>query len=97
MPRRPPTPRLPAFPTVGEARALLTRASRRPVRDMVCKIPTTRAIEILRGAFKGRPASSPISAWVADVVNLISCRVGRGPRPVYSADCLCFWCRRAVQ
>jgi len=84
----------PAVPTVGEARALLTRASRRPVRDMVCKIPTPRAIEILRAAFDGRPASSQISAWVADVVSMISCRRGRGRRPVYPVECGCFWCRR---
>jgi hypothetical protein len=28
------------------------------------------------------------------VVSMISCRRGRGRRPVYPVECGCFWCRR---
>lgn len=82
-------------PTAGVARSLLKRAARSPLRDFVCRIPTTRAIEIIRETLRNRPDDGPISNWLADVVSLISCRVGTGPRPVYSSQCGCFWCRRA--
>lgn len=97
MPRQ--TAAAPKFlpPTVGEARSLLARASRRPVVKEVCRVKAPRAIEIIREALRGRLDGSPISEWLAEVVSLISCRhAGACEYTVRETceACGCFLCRR---
>lgn len=88
-------------PTVAHARFLLTRAARRPTCAKINDLPTPRAIQIIREALRGRPAASPISAWLAEVISLIACRhdlaCGHTPK-VQCRACGCFLClRRAAR
>lgn len=56
-----------------------------------------RAIGIIREALRGRPGASPISAWLSEVVSLLSCRHAGAceynERTTCKA-CGCFLCRR---
>jgi hypothetical protein len=86
-------------PTVGHARTLLDRASRRPVVKEVCRVSSARAIQIIREALRGRPAESPISPWLAEVISLLSCRhVGSCATSNGACEaCGCFLCRRTAR
>lgn len=98
MSRRQTKPKTPPVPTVGEARALLNRASRRPVVKEVCRVAASRAIQIIREALRGRPDGGPISVWLAEVIGLLSCRHAGACEYNENATCKscgCFLCRRA--